>query len=110
MEFLVGRDSVESSGKNRCRGASALPPEEGEEQTQDDANNDAGDNWEIESAVAAFNADIAREFSEKARADSGPKQKAQNNDHGSEDDEKFSELRHVLPSHKALGRARLCRA
>ena len=111
MEFLLERDSVEPRDKKQsARPSFALPSKKREDQTQHDANNDAGNDWKIERAVATFDADIARQFSEKARADSGPKQKAQNNDHGPEDDEKFSELRHVLPSHKALGRAKLCRA
>jgi hypothetical protein len=74
----------------------ALPAEEGEDQTQHDANNDAGDNWEIERAVAAFDADIARQTSEPARANAAPKQEAKKNDHGSEDDEKFSQLGHAV--------------
>src|SRR5437763_13184349 len=32
----------------------ALPAEEREDQTQHDANNDAGDDWEIDCAAAAF--------------------------------------------------------
>jgi hypothetical protein len=72
-----------------------LPPEERKNQTQHDANNDAGDDWEIERAVAAFDPDIARQTSEPAGADPAPKQEAKNNDNGSEDDEKFSDLRHA---------------
>ena len=72
-----------------------LPPEERKDQTQHDANNDAGDDWEIERTVAAFNADIARQTSEPAGADAAPKQKAKHNDHDSQNDEKFSELRHA---------------
>jgi len=110
-KFLIGRDSVEPSDKTQSALRSVgLPPEEGEDQTQHDANNDAGDDWEIECAVAAFDADIARQTSEPAAANAAPEQKAKNNDHSSENDEKFSELGHLLPSHKALGRARLCRA
>ena len=72
-----------------------LPPKKRKNQTQHDANNDAGDNWEIERAVAAFDADIARQTSEPARANAGPEQEAKHNDHGSEDDEKFPQLRHA---------------
>jgi hypothetical protein len=93
---LVGRGSVETSDKNdRLRGNVGLPPEKREDQTQHDANNDAGDDWEIERAVPAFDADIARQTTEPAGANATPKQKAKNNDHGSEDNEKFSELRHA---------------
>jgi hypothetical protein len=81
-------------------------PEEGKDQTQHDANNDAGDDWEIERAVAAFDADIARQTSEPAAANTAPEQKTKNNNRGSEDNEKFSELGHVLSSHKALARAK----
>jgi hypothetical protein len=92
----VGRDSVEPSDKTQSAPRSvALPPEEGKDQTQHDANNDAGDDWEIECAVAAFDADIARQTSEPAGANSAPKEKAKNDDHDSEDDEKFSELGHA---------------
>jgi len=51
----------------------ALPAEERKDQTQHDANNDAGDDWEIECAAAAFDADVAGKSSEKARADASPK-------------------------------------
>jgi len=73
----------------------ALPPEERKDQTQHNANNDAGDDWEIERALTALDADIARQTSEPAAANPSPKQETKNNDYGSEDDEKFSELRHA---------------
>jgi hypothetical protein len=92
---LVGRDSVEPGDKNNQPRERRLPSEERKDQTQHDANNDAGHDWEIERAVAAFDADIARQTSEPAGANAGPEQEAKHNDHGSEDDEKFSELRHA---------------
>ena len=94
---MVGRDSVEPSEEKQSAPRSvALPPEEGEDQTQHDANNNAGDDWEIERAVAALDADIAGQTSEPAGANAGPEQKAKNNDYGSEDDQKFPELGHAV--------------
>ncbi len=51
-----------------------------------------------------FDADIARQTSEPAGANAAPEQKAKNNDHSSEDDEKFSELGHavVLVNHPIM--------
>jgi hypothetical protein len=80
-----------------------LPPEERKNQTQHDANDDAGDDREIERVVAALNADIARQTSEPTGANATPKQKAEHNGHGSEDDEKFSECRHGRIWHRNLG-------
>jgi hypothetical protein len=45
--------------------------------------------------VAAFDPDIARQTTKPAAANPAPKQETKNNDNGSEDDEKFSELRHA---------------
>src|SRR2546423_8653810 len=96
MEFQVGVRLCRAERKKESAPRSvALPAEEGEDQTQHDANNDAGDNWEIERAVAAFDADIARQTSQPACANAGPEQEAKHNDHGSEDDEKFPQLRHA---------------
>ena len=72
-----------------------LPAKERKDQTQHDANNDAGYDWEIERAVAALDPDIARQTTKPAAANPTPKQETKNNDYGSEDDEKFSELRHA---------------
>jgi hypothetical protein len=43
-----------------------------------------------------FYTDIAGQASEPASAKAAPKQKAEDNDHASEDDEKFSELGHAV--------------
>ena len=109
---MVGRDSVEPSEEKQSAPRSvALPPKEGEDQTQHDANNNAGDDWEIERAVAALDADIAGQTSEPAGANAGPEQKAKNNDYGSEDDQKFSELGHVviLVDHAVISSEVACR-
>jgi hypothetical protein len=92
---LVGRDSVEPGDKNNQPRNVALPPKKRKNQTQHDANNDAGDDWEVERAVAALDPDIARQTTKPAGANPAPKQEAKNNDNGAEDDEKFSELRHA---------------
>jgi hypothetical protein len=105
--WAFGRRAIEwlfLSRARLCRGGRQkqsaperrLPPEERKDQTQHDANYDAGDNWEIERAVAALDADIAGQTSEPAGANAGPEQKAKNNDYGSEDDQKFSELGHAV--------------
>ena len=92
---LVGGDSVEPGDKNNQPRNIALPPKERKNQTQHDANNDAGYDWEIERAIAAFDPDIARQMTKPAAANPAPKQETKNNDNGSEDDENFSELRHA---------------
>src|SRR5437870_13878202 len=83
-----------------------LSAKQRKDQAEHNADNDAGDNWEIECAVAAFDADIARQTSEPAGANAAPEQKAKNNDHSSEDDEKFSELGHSRIWHGNISTAR----
>jgi hypothetical protein len=110
-EFFVRRDSVEpSEEKQSARPCVALPPEEREDQTQDNADNDAGDDWEIENRIAALDPNVARKFAEKAGADPAPENYSDQDNDSANNDEKFSEFGHALPSHEALGRARLCRA
>jgi len=87
-----------------------LPAKERKDQTQHDANDDAGNDWEIESAVSSFNPDVAGQTSQPTRTDTSPKQNAKNDDHEANDNEQFPELRHTLISHETLGRARLRRA
>ena len=92
---LVGRDSVEPARENDWAPRSvALPPEKREDQTQNNANDDAGDNWEIENRIAALDPKVAGEFAQKSRADAAPENDSENNDCDTNDDEKFSYLGH----------------
>jgi hypothetical protein len=94
--ILGRRDSVEPSEKKQpASRRSPLSPEEREDQTQYNANNDAGDDGEIENRIAALDPNVARKFAEKAGADSAPEQNAKNDDHASHDNENFSDLGHV---------------
>lgn len=87
-----------------------LPAKERKDQTQHDANDDAGNDWEIESAVSSFNPDVAGQTSQPTRTDTSPKQNAKNDDHEAKNDEQFSEVRHKSISHETSGRAKLGRA
>ena len=84
-----------------------LPAKERKDQTQHDADDDAGNDWEIESAVSSLDPNVAGQTSQPARTDASPKQNAKNDDHEANNDEQFSELRHRLISHETSGRARL---
>ena len=86
-----------------------LPAKERKDQTQHDADDDAGNDWEIESAVSSLDPNVAGQTSQPARTDASPKQNAKNDDHEANNDEQFSELRHRLISHETSGRTRLCR-
>ena len=87
-----------------------LPAKERKDQTQHDADDDAGNDGEVESAISSFDPDVAGQTSQPTRTDASPKQKAKNDDHGANNYEQFSELRHKLISHEKSGRARLSRA
>ena len=84
-----------------------LPAKERKDQTQRDADNDAGNDWEIESAVSSFDPDVAGQTSQPTRPDASPKQNAKNDNHEANNDEQFSELRHSLILHETSDRARL---
>ena len=72
----------------------ALPAKEREDQAQNDADDNAGDDWEIESRIATFDSDITRKFTQKSRADAGPKNDSDDNNCDTDNDEKFSEFGH----------------
>src|SRR4029453_3651837 len=94
----------------------ALPAKEKEDQSQHDADNDAGDDWEIKNRVSTFDANVARKFAQKSCADAGPENDSENNNCDTDDDEKFSDLRHdsilvsdlVVSSGVRLDRERHC--
>ena len=96
MEFLLERDSVEPRDKKQsARPSFALPSKKREDQTQHDANNDAGNDWKIERAVATFDADIARQAPEPAQlVGSKPEQQAYNSQENANADQHFAELCH----------------
>jgi len=71
-----------------------LPAKERKDQTQHDADDDAGNDWEIESAVSSLDPNVAGQTSQPARTDASPKQNAKNDDHEANNDEQSSELRH----------------
>ena len=75
-------------------GQSPLPAKERENQTQYDADNDAGDDWEIENRIAALDANVAGKFAQKSCADAGPENDSENNNCDTDDYEKFSYLGH----------------
>ena len=87
-----------------------LPAKERKDQTQHDADDDAGNDRKIESAVSSFDSDVAGQTSQPTHTDASPKQNAKNDDHEANNDEQFSELRHTLISHETSDRARLSRA
>ena len=72
----------------------ALPAKKREDQTQHDADNDAGDDWEIKNRVATFDPNVAGKFAQKSRADAAPENDSENNNCDTDDDEKFSHLGH----------------
>ena len=84
-----------------------LPAKERKDQTQHDANDDAGNDWEIESAVSSFDSNVAGQTAQPTRTDASPKQNAKNDDDEANNDEQFSKLRHTLILHETRGRARL---
>ena len=82
-----------------------LPAKERKDQTQHDANDDAGNDREVESAVSSFDSDVAGQTAQPTRPDASPKQHAESDDHEANNDEQFPELRHTLISHEICGRA-----
>jgi hypothetical protein len=86
------------------RGELPLPAKEREDQTQHDADDDAGDDWEIKNRVAAFDPDVAWKFAQKSRADAAPENDSDNDKCDADEDEKFSDLRHdsILVSNSML--------
>ena len=85
----------------------ALPAKEREDQTQHDADNDAGDDWEIKNRVAAFDPDIAWKLAQKSRAHAAPENDSDNGKGDADDDEKLSDLRHdsILVSNSVVSSA-----
>jgi hypothetical protein len=72
----------------------ALPAKKREDQTQHDADNDAGDDWEIKNRVSTFDPNVAGKFAQKSRADAAPENESENNNCDTDDYEKFSDLGH----------------
>ena len=87
------------------RGRWRLPAKDGNNQSEHYANNDAGDDGKIESTVCTFDADVAGQASYPARTNPAPEKKAKNDDHNTDHHEELPEFRHILISHKILGRA-----
>jgi hypothetical protein len=80
-----------------------LPAKEGKDQSEHDANNDAGDDGKIQSTVCTFDADVAGQASYPARINPAPEKKAKNDDDDTDHHEELPELRHTLISHKIPG-------
>jgi hypothetical protein len=83
-----------------------LSAKERKDQAQHDADDDAGDDWEIENRVSTLDADVARKFPEDAGADSGPENYPKDDDANANNDQKFPELWHVTISHRGISVAR----
>ena len=65
------------------------------DQTEHNADDDTGDDGEVEGGVAALDADIAGKTSEPADAEAGPKQETHDHDHAAKEDEHSAEFTHV---------------
>jgi hypothetical protein len=90
-----GHTSVATASET-CRNKT-LPAEDREErqkQTQDNADNDAGDDGEIKRGVFALNTNVARQPAKPSRRETAPHDQAdQCGDHADNDDE-FSQFAH----------------
>jgi hypothetical protein len=64
------------------------------QQTKHDADNDAGDNGEIENGTSALDSNIAWETAQPVRAEPAPQGEAENEDRPSKQDEEFAKLAH----------------
>src|SRR5207237_5360576 len=72
----------------------ASASKDGEEQTQHDTDDDAGDDWEIEHRMLAFDANVARYASQPFGSEAAPQNRAQQNDNRADHHQEFSELAH----------------
>ena len=67
-----------------------------EEQTQHDADNDAGNDREIKRGMTALDANIAGQTAQPTRAVSAPECESEKNNHNAEDDQHFPEFVHFF--------------
>jgi catechol 2,3-dioxygenase-like lactoylglutathione lyase family enzyme len=68
--------------------------EKRKEQTQDDAENDAGDDREIKGRVPALDPDVARQTSEPAGSEPAPEHEPENEQGPAEDHQEFGDFSH----------------
>ena len=73
---------------------SVLFSEKSHQEREEDAQDDAGDDWEMKTEVALRIVNIAGQLSEPSFADAAPKQRADDNEADADYDERFSDLRH----------------
>jgi len=71
MEWAVHR-TVRGRVRAGLARSIALPAEEREDQAQDDANNNAGDDREIERGVSPLNPDVAGQTAQPTGAEAAP--------------------------------------
>src|SRR5438105_7663985 len=80
--------------RKRVPSQAPLSAKEGEDQAKNDTDDNAGDDRKIERGVSAFNPDIAWETAQPTGAEAAPQQGADQDDHDSDDDEKFADFGH----------------
>src|SRR6202008_4746938 len=85
----------------------ALPstPKDRHDQTQHDADNDAGDDREIERRVTTLDSNVARQSTYPFRRESGPKDYPNKCNHGADHDQNFAELSHTERRLRSLPRS-----
>ena len=89
----IGKGTVEGNSRG-FEVNSFLPPKKGEDQAENNADDNAGDDWEVKRGVSALNPDIARETAQPTGAEPTPQEGSDQEDHDPDDDEKFSDFGH----------------
>jgi hypothetical protein len=72
----------------------ASAPKDREEQTQHNADDDAGDDWEIKSGMFALNPNIAWQMSQPFGSKAAPQNCAEQNENATDQHQEFSQLAH----------------
>src|SRR6266403_341639 len=92
-----GRFKAGSRGPGACPisiTSLTTAPQDRENQTQHDADDDAGDDWKIKNGMFALDPNVARQAPQPCRSKAAPQDRTEQNDHRTGDDEEFSELAH----------------
>ena len=69
-----------------------LTTKERDDHTEHEADDDAGDDGEIESGIPALDPDIAGQPAQPAGTDAGPEGEAEQDDSEADEDEKFADF------------------
>jgi hypothetical protein len=104
--MILQRPDWNGWGANSQAGSGPSPNgEKAKEKTQHNAEDDAGDDREIESRISPLDPDIARQPPEPSRPEPAPEHEAENDQRPTLDDQEFAHFAHRGKSWRERGNA-----